>query len=155
MKKFTKLIAASMAAVCMMAVPVCAATPTPQQLQALGIQHQAVVNAQVQDLIVKAWGNPDGPQWSNHQKVVAEQIAKLNLAAAQNYITYLKGVVNNCKETERVKLEVVTNFTSLSQVNPSYAAMIPQAQAEYQAAVAATAAAQLDLIQAQAAFGIQ
>ncbi len=143
-----------MAAMLCSATPVMAALPSPQQLQSFEAQHAAIVNAQLNDLIVKANGNPDGPQWSGHRKAVAENIARLNLDNAQKYVQQMQIQVGAKQENERVKLEVLNSLKSLALVNPTYEAMIPAALADYQAAVAETQAARLAVIQAATALGV-
>lgn len=53
-----------------------------------------------------------------------------------NYVEYLDGVIFNLNETARIKKEIVTNYTYLSQFNPAFRDKIPQAQADYDEAVA-------------------
>lgn len=53
-----------------------------------------------------------------------------------NYVEYLDGVIFNLNETARIKKEVVTNYTYLSQFNPAFRDKIPQAQKDYDEAVA-------------------
>lgn len=53
-----------------------------------------------------------------------------------NYVEYLDGVIFNLNETARIKKEIVTNYTYLSQFNPAFRDKIPQAQADYEKAVA-------------------
>jgi len=55
---------------------------------------------------------------------------------SENYISYLDEVVYNLNETARIKKEIVDNYKWLSQYNPYYATLIPQAQADYDKAVA-------------------
>lgn len=45
-----------------------------------------------------------------------------------NYIKYLDGVIYNLNEVVRIKQEVVTNYKWLSQYNPYYNTLIPQAE---------------------------
>ena len=73
---------------------------------------------------------------AQHAAVVMNQLKNYNRAEADNYINYLNKVIINLKETERIKKEVVDNYTNLSKVNPTYAAMLPQAMNDYNAAVA-------------------
>lgn len=47
---------------------------------------------------------------------------------SENYVKYLDGVIYNLNETVRIKQEVVTNYKWLSQFNPYYATLIPQAE---------------------------
>lgn len=55
---------------------------------------------------------------------------------SDNYVKYLDGVIYNLNETVRIKKEVVDNYTYLSQFNPAFRDKIPQAQADYDKAVA-------------------
>lgn len=55
---------------------------------------------------------------------------------SDNYVKYLDGVIYNLNETARIKKEVVDNYTYLSQFNPAFKDKIPQAQADYDKAVA-------------------
>lgn len=154
MRKITKLITVLSIVTVFTATPVFAALPSPDQLLVLEEKHGAIVNAQLADLIVKANGNPDGPQWSAQRKAVAEQLVKLNYDNAIKYVQQLKIQVQAKQENERVKLEVLNNYKALAQVNKSYEAMIPQALADYQAAVAETQAAQIAVINAAATLGV-
>lgn len=47
---------------------------------------------------------------------------------SENYVKYLDGVIYNLNETVRIKQEVVTDYMWLSQYNPYYASLIPQAE---------------------------
>lgn len=138
MRKFAKLIAAAVAMTFIIATPVMAAEPNPtlEGLLAYQAMHKAKVEAQVNDLIVKAWGNPEGPQWSHHIAVVREQVEKLNHEEDVSYVNYLQDVVNNRKDVERLKKELVANCTELCKVNPGMAAQLATYQADYQNAVA-------------------
>lgn len=55
---------------------------------------------------------------------------------SENYVKYLDGVIFNLSETARIKKEIVDNYTWLSQFNPSFRDKIPQAQKDYEKAVA-------------------
>lgn len=55
---------------------------------------------------------------------------------SDNYLKYLDGVIFNLNEIARIKKEVVDNYTYLSQFNPAFRDKIPQAQADYDKAVA-------------------
>jgi pyrroline-5-carboxylate reductase len=91
---------------------------------------------------------------AQHQALVMSQLQRYNRAEADNYINYLNKVVVNLKETERIKKEVVDNYTNLSKVNPTYAAMLPQAMAEYNTAVLARAQAEANVAKAVADFKV-
>ena len=54
---------------------------------------------------------------------------------SENYISYLDGVIFNLNETVRIKKEIVDNYVYLSQFNPAFRDLIPQAQADYEKAV--------------------
>jgi len=154
MRKIAKMLVALSVMTAMTAAPVFAALPSSEQLLSLEAQHAAIVNAQLADLIVKANGNPDGPQWSAHRKAVAENIAKLNYENAITYVQLLKVQVQGKQEAERVKLEVLNNYKNLALVNKTYEAMIPQALADYQAAVLDTQNAQAAVIYAAQTLGV-
>ena len=70
----------------------------------------------------------------------------------QNYITYLKAVVGNAIETERIKKGNVDALKDLVKVNPSYQAQLDAAIADYNKAVADHAAAEAAITAAQAEF---
>lgn len=55
---------------------------------------------------------------------------------SENYVKYLDGVIYNLNETARIKKEIVDNYTWLSQFNPAFRDKIPQAQADYEKALA-------------------
>ena len=65
-----------------------------------------------------------------------EDFHRGEITRCDNYVKYLDGVVYNLNETARIKKEVVTNYTYLAQYNSYYATLIPQAQKEYETAVA-------------------
>lgn len=155
MKRLSKLLSAVIVMTLVFAVSVSAANPTPEQLKATLDKKAAGVELERADLLVKAWANPEGPQWSEHASIVQKDINNYNKYEIDNYITYLKGIINNKKEMERIKLEIVNNYTDLSKVNLQYADMLVSAQADYQAAVADRMASELDLANAIAFFGVR
>lgn len=63
-----------------------------------------------------------------HVDVVEAQLKAYEKSRADNYLRYLDGVIYNLNETVRIKKEIVTNYTWLSQYNPYFATLIPQAQ---------------------------
>ena len=75
-----------------------------------------------------------------------------SITERQNYINYLKAVVGNAIETERVKKANVNALTDLVKVNPSFQAQLDAAVAEYNKAVADHAAAEAAIAEAQKAF---
>lgn len=157
MRKISRILITSIIISVISVVPALAAEPNPTigQIEAYKLQNTAQLNAEVADLIKKAHGNPEGPQWSNHMVQVQNNIAKYYLAADQNYVNYLQQIVVNKQETERVKLEIVNNYKSLANVNAEFAALLPAAQAEYQAAVNDRVNAQLAVQNARALLGIK
>ena len=86
--------------------------------------------------------------------MVNSQLQRYNKDEANNYINYLNKVVINLKETERIKKEVVDNYNNLSKVNPTYAAMLPQAMVDYNNAVAARVQAVANVAKAVADFKV-
>lgn len=71
----------------------------------------------------------------DEQKLI-DDFHKGEVWRCENYVEYLDGVIFNLNETARIKKEVVTNYTYLSQFNPAFRDLIPQAQADYEKAVA-------------------
>lgn len=67
---------------------------------------------------------------------LANEFHNSQIWRSENYISYLDGVIFNLNETARIKKEVVDNYTYLSQFNPAFKDKIPQAQADYDKAVA-------------------
>ncbi len=62
------------------------------------------------------------------EDALAQEFHNSEVWRSNNYLNYLDGVVYNLNETVRIKQEVVTNYTWLSQYNPQFAGMIPQAE---------------------------
>lgn len=67
---------------------------------------------------------------------LANEFHNSQIWRSDNYVKYLDGVIYNLNETARIKKEIVDNYKWLSQYNPYYATLIPQAQADYDKAVA-------------------
>lgn len=67
---------------------------------------------------------------------LANEFHNSQIWRSDNYLKYLDGVIFNLNETARIKKEVVDNYTYLSQFNPAFMDKIPQAQADYDKAVA-------------------
>lgn len=67
---------------------------------------------------------------------LANEFHNSQIWRSENYVKYLDGVIYNLNETARIKKEIVDNYTWLSQFNPSFRDKIPQAQADYEKAVA-------------------
>ena len=111
--------------------------------------HQADVQKQVNAVTAQM---ADKNAAAQQAAVVADQIKNYNRAEADNYLNYLKKAIVNLKETERIKKEVVDNYTNLAKVNPQYAAMLPQAMNDYNAAVAARAQWEANLAKATQDF---
>lgn len=62
------------------------------------------------------------------EDALAQEFHNSEVWRSENYVKYLDGVIFNLNETVRIKKEVVTNYTWLSQYNPQFADMIPQAE---------------------------
>ncbi|MCR5420164.1 MAG: hypothetical protein K6E98_04080 [Lachnospiraceae bacterium] len=158
MKKLSKLLVITAALTVIGAVPAMAQEVTDpativteaQLIKTLN-DHQAVVAGQVQAL-----ANTMADKNAANQQIalVMSQVQTYNKNEANNYINYLKKAIINLEETERIKKEVVDNYTNLAKANPQYAAMIPQAISEYNAAVAATAQWRANLNKAVADFAV-
>lgn len=67
---------------------------------------------------------------------LANEFHNSQIWRSENYVKYLDGVIYNLNETARIKKEIVDNYTWLSQFNPSFRDKIPQAQKDYEKAVA-------------------
>ena len=156
MKKLSKLFVVTAAVTVMCAVPAMAAEvtdpakiTTEAQLISMIASHQADVQKQVNAVTAQM---ADKNAAAQQAAVVADQIKNYNRAEADNYLNYLKKAIVNLKETERIKKEVVDNYTNLAKVNPQYAAMLPQAMNDYNAAVAARAQWEANLAKATQDF---
>ena len=89
-----------------------------------------------------------------HVQVVEQQLASYEKDRANNYLLYLDRVIYNLNETVRIKKEIVTNYTWLSQYNPYYATLIPAAQQDVVKAEAWVEYYKLYKTQVQAEFAV-
>ena len=156
MKKFSKLLVISAALTVIFAVPAMtqevtdpATIMTEAQLISTLAAHQSTVEAQVNALTGQMANKGAAAQQA---AAVAAQVKSYNRAEADNYLNYLNKAIVNLKETERIKKEVVDNYTNLAKVNPSYAAMLPAATADYNKAVADRQQWEANLAKATADF---
>lgn len=156
MRKITKLFVVTAALTLLCAVPAMAqevtdprTIVTEQQFMKQIADHQAVVQTQVNSVVNSM---ADKNAAARQAAIAANDLKKYNRAEADNYLTYLNKAIINLKETERIKKEVVDNYTNLAKVNPSYAAMLPQAVNDYNAAVAARQMWEANLAKATADF---
>lgn len=156
MRKITKLFVVTAALTLLCAVPAMAqevtdprTIVTEQQFMKQIADHQAVVQTQVNSVVNSM---ADKNAAARQAAIAANDLKKYNRAEADNYLTYLNKAIVNLKETERIKKEVVDNYTNLAKVNPTYAAMLPQAVNDYNAAVAARQMWEANLAKATADF---
>lgn len=156
MRKITKLFVVTAALTLLCAVPAMAqevtdprTIVTEQQFMKQIADHQAVVQTQVNSVVNSM---ADKNAAARQAAIAANDLKKYNRAEADNYLTYLNKAIINLKETERIKKEVVDNYTNLAKVNPTYAAMLPQAVNDYNAAVAARQMWEANLAKATADF---
>ena len=156
MRKITKLFVVTAALTLLCAVPAMAqevtdpkTIMTEQQFMKQIADHQAVVQTQVNSVVNSM---ADKNAAAKQAATAANDLKKYNRAEADNYLTYLNKAIVNLKETERIKKEVVDNYTNLAKVNPTYAAMLPQAVNDYNAAVAARQMWEANLAKATADF---
>ncbi len=156
MRKITKLFVVTAALTLLCAVPAMAqevtdprTIVTEQQFMKQIADHQAVVQTQVNSVVNSM---ADKNAAARQAATAANDLKKYNRAEADNYLTYLNKAIVNLKETERIKKEVVDNYTNLAKVNPTYAAMLPQAVNDYNAAVAARQMWEANLAKATADF---
>ena len=158
MSKFTRMLVITAVLTVFCTIPVMAqevtdpkTVITEAQFQKALMEHQQVVARQ---LTAVTSSMADKNAAAQHIAVVNSQLQRYNKDEANNYINYLNKVVINLKETERIKKEVVDNYTNLSKVNPTYAAMLPQAMADYNTAVAARIQAEANVAKAVADFKV-
>lgn len=156
MRKITKLLVVTAAVTLFCAVPAMAQEVTDpktilteQQFMKQIADHQAVVQSQV-NAVTSSMADKNAA--ARQAAVAANDLKKYNRAEADNYLNYLNKAIINLKETERIKKEVVDNYSNLAKVNPTYAAMLPQAMADYNAAVAARQLWQANLAKATQDF---
>lgn len=62
------------------------------------------------------------------EDALAREFHNSEVWRSENYVKYLDGVIYNLNETVRIKKEIVTNYTWLSQFNPYYATLVPTAE---------------------------
>ena len=62
------------------------------------------------------------------EDALAHEFHNSEVWRSENYVKYLDGVIYNLNEVVRIKQEIVTNYKWLSQYNPYYATLIPQAE---------------------------
>ena len=62
------------------------------------------------------------------EDALAQEFHNSEIWRCNNYLSYLDGVVYNLQEVVRIKQEIVANYKWLSQYNPYYASLIPQAE---------------------------
>ena len=158
MRKITKLFVVTAALTLLCAVPAMAQEVTDpksiiseQQLIKQLADHQNTVQTQVNALTASM---ADKNAAAQQAATVANQVKKYNRDEADNYLNYLNKAIINLKETERIKKEVVDNYTNLAKVNPQYAALLPGALNDYNAAVAARVQWEANLAKATQDFAV-
>ena len=158
MSKFSKILVITAALTVLSAIPVMAAEVTDPakviteaQFEKTLADHQQVVARQL-NAVTSSMADKNAA--ARHQAAVMSQLQRYNRAEADNYINYLNKVVINLKETERIKKEVVDNYSNLAKVNPTYAAMVPQAMVDYNNAVMARVQAEANVAKAVADFKV-
>ena len=158
MSKLSKILVITAALTVLSTIPVMAdevtdpaKVITEAQFDKMIADHQQVVARQL-NAVTSSMADKNAA--AQHAATVMNQLQRYNRAEADNYINYLNKVVINLKETERIKKEVVDNYTNLSKVNPTYAAMVPQAMVDYNAAVAARMQAEANVAKAVADFKV-
>ena len=155
MKRVSKIISATVAATILCAVPVCAALPTADQMLAMQQANTARINAEWADMVKKANGNPNGPQWSGHAKQVQSDLNHLYADNANKYVENLKTIIAGKQAIEKSRLEAINSLSSLAAVNPAFAPQLEEAKKAYAAAQADTMSVMAELAIAQATFGIK
>ncbi len=154
MKRLTKLFALVTVLAVLFTVPVMArevsfSSDNTDYLIVLLNNNAAKMNGELADFI-KAQTGPGADAIVASQKVlVASKIAAINKECAENHIQCLTGKVFNAKQYEATRLAQLNNFKALYATSPSWIAELNKAQAEYDAAAAATAAAEAYLATAK------
>lgn len=62
------------------------------------------------------------------EDALAREFHASQIWRSDNYAKYLDGVIYNLNETVRIKQEIVNNYKHLSQYNPYFATLLPDAQ---------------------------
>lgn len=62
------------------------------------------------------------------EDALANEFHNSEVWRSENYVKYLDGVIYNLNETVRIKQEIVDNYKYLSQFNPYFKTLIPQAE---------------------------
>lgn len=70
------------------------------------------------------------------EDALAQEFHNSQIWRSENYLKYLDGVIFNLNETVRIKQEIVTNYTWLSQFNLEFRDKIPEAQKDLENAQA-------------------
>ena len=158
MKKITKLLVISAALTVICAVPAMAQEVTDpktilteQQFVKQIADHQAVVQTQVNALTASM---ADKNAATRQAAVAANDLKKYNRSEADNYLNYLSKAIVNLKETERIKKEVVDNYTVLAKTNAQYGPLLQAATQDYNAAVAARMQWEANLAKATQDFAV-
>jgi len=66
--------------------------------------------------------------FTSGEDALAQEFHNSEIWRCNNYLSYLDGVIYNLNEVVRIKQEIVNNYKWLSQYNPYYATLIPQAE---------------------------
>lgn len=160
MKRFAKLLVAVAALTMVFALPVMAnddsevkiSSESTDQLIQLIDDHNLQILSDLENVTRFASSDAAMLDAKLHMINVYNQIRKEDQDICANHIVYLQNVVGNANENARVKKEILDNYTALCATNPQYAALIPQAQADYNAALAQIVDAQNRIVTAKAKF---
>lgn len=154
MKLNVKVLLTTVLATVLFATPVFATETTLDKEMLYINNHVKEVGVQITEYLKTDDGCGAGAKVDHgtHATVVDSQLLKWIAEEEANYIGYLQKIVNNKKETERVKKEVADNYVNLAKINPQFAGLVPGALNEYNAAVADRMAAEAEVASAQAAF---
>lgn len=160
MKRFAKLLVAVAALTMVFALPVMAnddsevkiSSESTDQLIQLIDDHNLQILSDLENVTRFASSDAAMADAKLHMINVYNQIRKEDQDICANHIVYLQNVVGNANENARVKKEILDNYTALCATNPQYAALIPQAQADYNAALAQIVDAQNRIVTAKAKF---
>lgn len=154
--KRIKLLLTTLALTAAFATPVFATETTlPAELQLIENRNTEIMNA-TSTLVSYDNNCGDNAKMAMHGLIdnIRADVKSSQISEDANYINYLKAVLGNAIETERIKKQNVGSLTDLVKVNPSFQPQLDAAIAEYNKAVADHAAAEAAIAQAQEAFMI-
>ena len=149
MKKFTRIIALTAALTMIFALPVMAedkkvliSSESTDQLVALTDAHNLQLLSALEDVSKFASSDAAMADAKLHMSKVYDQIHHEDQDIANNHLYYLNQVVYNAQQDVIHTQENIANLQNLGATSPYYLTLLPNAQNEFNAAVAKLAQAQ-------------